>query len=150
VSLWALSSCAALAVKFQIARSIQTVEGKLMASRVQNYRQDVSPNTGFILSLLWVIFSLTIAFFTTFLMLPAEGWLVPILTLWGMALSSVVSALLYWRKRADLGVWIIIFSLWIGVLVLVQVTSGLGLVLVSMPLLWLLLPRRFYLSAINK
>jgi len=102
-----------------------------MAKRDQNNRRDLHPDIGGILSLLWMVVLLSLATFITAQSTPLEGWneMVFIGMLWVMAISGILSALLYWRKRVNLGMWISIFSLWVGVLVLTRVTEGFGLIL---------------------
>ena len=102
-----------------------------MLKRLQTNWWDGFPGGGFVLSLLLAIVSLAVAALTTAVIVPFEGWrnAVSVIMIWGMALVSLFSAWLCWRKQATLGIWILILIFWVDVLVLALVTAGFGLIL---------------------
>lgn len=107
----------------------------MLKKRQSRWREYISvkgrEGIGFGLSLFLVVVFTFVAVFSMAIGEPLQGArdAIVVLTIWGMALAGLVSAWLCWQRRAILGIWLLIFAIWVGVLVLASITQGYGLIL---------------------
>jgi GAF domain-containing protein/HAMP domain-containing protein len=113
------------------------MEEKAMLNQHQNTRRlslnltSALSEKGFLLCLFLAIGLLILAGFTTAVSLPFADRHIAVanLALWGMGLSSLLSAGLCWKKRNVLGILILLICYWAGSLCLAIVSEGYGLAL---------------------